>query len=124
VVAARRSRLTGPGGCRVSRRSALHTAVFAMFLPWSIRRIRLSRGEQRVTCAAGAQLLELYVLGALARVEIGAMHRHVRECVRCQQAAGRIRKVAAQLCLAVPQLAPSDALRARLMAAAIEEHHR
>jgi anti-sigma factor RsiW len=70
-----------------------------------------------MNCAAVAQCIDLYILGALGGPEREAMSTHVATCPRCQLAHVASELVASLLRTTVEQLDPPPALRTRLLTA-------
>lgn len=60
----------------------------------------------------------LYVLGALDPAEYARLVAHLQTCDECASTVDSLRQVAASLPFAVPQVAPSPELRARILSAA------
>jgi anti-sigma-K factor RskA len=60
----------------------------------------------------------LYVLGALEPAEHARLVAHLRTCDECASTVKSLREVAGALAFGVPQVAPSPALRSRVLSAA------
>jgi hypothetical protein len=70
-----------------------------------------------MTCAEVEDLLELYVIGALAPQEGRDVREHLVECVQCQALELQTRELVQVLGLGVEQVEPAPDLRARIRAA-------
>src|SRR4051812_45008692 len=70
-----------------------------------------------MTCAEVEELLELYVIGALAPEEGRGVREHVAECPDCHALELQTRELVQVLGLGVEQVEPAFDLRARIRAA-------
>lgn len=66
------------------------------------------------------ELAAAHALDALERADEAAFVEHLRTCARCQDEVAQWGEIAAELAEATPDASPSPALRARLLAAALD----
>ncbi len=72
----------------------------------------------QMDCEAARELLDAWALGALDAEEAPSVDEHLAGCLACSALAGSARDTAASIAMAVPLLAASPELKARVMATA------